>query len=383
MTRLKKLMLMFSSVVTLSTLPIVAAKCGDTDSNAKTDDPSKKIDDPNNNKESGDQKNPNKNPNNTENPDHNNTAGKTDNGSKDDKNNMTPSDDLNALNKDTDEEEKRKQEAEKKKKEEEEAKRKQEEERKKLKEAEDKKNVVEIQKIVEEQKDAFGSFHSQKDFVDQINVYAKDKKISGLTLQNEEDGNKSLAVDTDGGKKNKIKLQLGSQKFEVNLGIVLKDAVITKFYYEDNHQQGQVMNNLLKANGDSIINKTWTNYKNGKNIVIKQLGYHRDHTGIKLTVVPHYTSKVPKHLPLKISSINLSFYNLESLKIDNINEWDLSNVQNAGQAFLNAKHFSQDLSQWKLKSGANTQKIFEKANKMNEHLDKIAKTWNVEVSKLK
>ncbi|WVV22224.1 BspA family leucine-rich repeat surface protein [Mycoplasmopsis agalactiae] len=265
----------------------------------------------------------------------------------------------------------------------EEAKKKQQEEERKLKEAEDKKNVVEIQKIVEEQKDAFGSFHSQKDFVDQINVYAKDKKISGLTLQNEEDGNKSLAVDTDGGKKNKIKLQLGSQKFEVNLGIVLKDAVITKFYYEDNHQQGQVMNNLLKANGNSIINKTWTNYKNGKNIVIKQLGYHRDHTGIKLTVVPHYTSKVPKHLPLKISSINLSFYNLKSLKIDNINEWDLSNVQNAGQAFLNAKHFSQDLSQWKLKSGANTQKIFEKANKMNEHLDKIAKTWNVEVSKLK
>ncbi|WVU90122.1 hypothetical protein V3320_03440 [Mycoplasmopsis agalactiae] len=143
----------------------------------------------------------------------------------------------------------------------EEAKKKQQEEERKLKEAEDKKNVVEIQKIVEEQKDAFGSFHSQKDFVDQINVYAKDKKISGLTLQNEEDGNKSLAVDTDGGKKNKIKLQLGSQKFEVNLGIVLKDAVITKFYYEDNHQQGQVMNNLLKANGDSIINKTWTNYK--------------------------------------------------------------------------------------------------------------------------
>ncbi|SBO45722.1 hypothetical protein MBOVJF4428_00770 [Mycoplasmopsis agalactiae] len=360
MTRLKKLMLMFSSVVTLSTLPIVAAKCGDTDSNAKTDDPSKKIDDPNNNKKKVEiKKNPNKNPNNTENPDYNNTAGKTDNGSKDDKIIWLRVDDLNALNKDTDEEEKRKQEAE------------------------DKKNVVEIQKIVEEQKDAFGSFHSQKDFVDQINVYAKDKKISGLTLQNEEDGNKSLAVDTDGGKKNKIKLQLGSQKFEVNLGIVLKDAVITKFYYEDNHQQGQVMNNLLKANGDSIINKTWTNYKNGKNIVIKQLGYHRDHTGIKLTVVPHYTSKVPKHLPLKISSINLSFYNLESLKIDNINEWDLSNVQNAGQAFLNAKHFSQDLSQWKLKSGANTQKIFEKANKMNEHLDKIAKTWNVEVSKLK
>ncbi|WP_331838342.1 BspA family leucine-rich repeat surface protein [Mycoplasmopsis agalactiae] len=365
MNRRNKHIMFLGSLITLGSIPFIAAKCNDGSTKEES-------------------KNNETRPTNSSSNQNQNKNGDT-NGqgqAKNDKDNLVNNNNNNNSRATySDDEVRRNAEAEARKLEE--AKKKQQEEERKLKEAEDKKNVVEIQKIVEEQKDAFGSFHSQKDFVDQINVYAKDKKISGLTLQNEEDGNKSLAVDTDGGKKNKIKLQLGSQKFEVNLGIVLKDAVITKFYYEDNHQQGQVMNNLLKANGDSIINKTWTNYKNGKNIVIKQLGYHRDHTGIKLTVVPHYTSKVPKHLPLKISSINLSFYNLESLKIDNINEWDLSNVQNAGQAFLNAKHFSQDLSQWKLKSGANTQKIFEKANKMNEHLDKIAKTWNVEVSKLK
>ncbi|WHL49346.1 hypothetical protein HYE36_05205 [Mycoplasmopsis bovis] len=79
------------------------------------------------------------------------------------------------------------------------------EEERKQKEQEDKNNVEEVKKIIEEQKDAFGSFHTQNEFVDQINVYAKDKNINGLILQNNEDKDKKLIVDTDGGKNNKIK----------------------------------------------------------------------------------------------------------------------------------------------------------------------------------
>ncbi|MBT1392580.1 hypothetical protein FCM71_03565, partial [Mycoplasma bovis] len=77
------------------------------------------------------------------------------------------------------------------------------EEERKQKEQEDKNNVEEVKKIIEEQKDAFGSFHTQNEFVDQINVYAKDKNINGLILQNNEDKDKKLIVDTDGGKNNK------------------------------------------------------------------------------------------------------------------------------------------------------------------------------------
>nr|WP_307937935.1 hypothetical protein [Mycoplasmopsis bovis] len=37
-----------------------------------------------------------------------------------------------------------------------------------------------MKKIIEEQKDAFGSFHTRKDFLDQINVFAKEKGIKNL-----------------------------------------------------------------------------------------------------------------------------------------------------------------------------------------------------------
>ncbi|UUM25430.1 BspA family leucine-rich repeat surface protein [Mycoplasmopsis agalactiae] len=257
------------------------------------------------------------------------------------------------------------------------------EEEKKQKEQEDKKNVEELKKIIEEQKDAFGSFHTQKEFVDQINVYAKDKKINGLALQNKEDENKSLNVDTDGGKNNKIKLQLGSQKFETQLGIVLKEAVLTKYYIDEDSQKGQIKTNIFKdREGRTSINKSWGSIKDGKKIVVTQLGYHKDNTGIKLTVLPHYTSKVPRNLPLKINSISLSFYNLESSRIDNLNEWDTSNIKNAEQAFLSAKKLDQSLKSWKISDSVNTKNMFKDAHKMKTHLKEMATAWKTEESKL-
>ncbi|WP_429980648.1 BspA family leucine-rich repeat surface protein [Mycoplasmopsis bovis] len=257
------------------------------------------------------------------------------------------------------------------------------EEERKQKEQEDKNNVEEVRKIIEQQKDAFGSFHTQKEFVDQINVYAKDKNINGLTLQNKEDENMSLNVDTDGGKNNKIKLQLGSQKFEIQLGIVLKDAVITKYYIDEDSQKDQIKNNIFKdSNGRVLINKNWISIKNGKKIVVTQLGYHTDYTGIKLTVLPHYTSKVPRNLPLKINSIHLSFYNLESSKVDNLNEWDTSNINNAWEAFLDAKKLDQSLKNWKIRGSINTKNMFKGADKMKIHLKDMATAWKTEERKL-
>ncbi|WP_427909818.1 BspA family leucine-rich repeat surface protein [Mycoplasmopsis bovis] len=250
------------------------------------------------------------------------------------------------------------------------------EEERKQKEQEDKNNVEEVRKIIEQQKDAFGSFHTQKEFVDQINVYAKDKKINGLTLQNKEDENKPLIEDTDGGKNNKIKLQLGSQKFEIQLGIVLKDAVITKYYIDEDSQKDQIKNNIFKdSNGRVLINKNWISIKNGKKIVVTQLGYHKDWTGIKLTVLPHHTSKVPRNLPLKINSIGWSFYNLESSKVDNLNEWDTSNIKYAEEAFLDAKELDQSLKNWKIRGSVNTKNMFKGAHKMKTHLKDMATAW--------
>ncbi|MCE6090549.1 BspA family leucine-rich repeat surface protein [Mycoplasmopsis agalactiae] len=279
-------------------------------------------------------------------------------------------------------------------------------EERKQQEQEDKNNVELLKKIIEEQKDAFGSFHTQKEFVDQINVYAKDKNINGLTLQNKEDENKSLNEDTDGGKNNKIKLQLGSQKFETQLGIVLKDAVLTKYYFDDGTENPEIKSNILDSKRG--IEKNWTPVNNtGKSVVITQLGYFKDRGTIKLTGSPHNTTKVPSELPLKVDSLYLSFYNLKSSKVDNLDNWDTSNIKNAEQAFYYAQNFNQDLSKWKvkninnmkqmfsnaksyshsldgwnIKSGVNTDKMFENAPKMKQHFEKIASAWSIDKSKL-
>ncbi|TKA58799.1 hypothetical protein MBOVa_6060 [Mycoplasmopsis bovis 8790] len=393
----------FSSLSFLPLMPLVAASCKKKDisdknneiiknpdanhlhqmtppSNSHGDqgkDDSSNVDETTDAKNNNEKSEPTVTPNN-QSDESGSEAGENDNtGSRTDKNPEMPNDDPNntyTVPMNIDEEEKQRRIEEEKQK-------KLEEERKQ-KEQEDKKNVEELKKIIEEQKDAFGSFHTQKEFVDQINVYAKDKKITGLALQNKEDENKPLNVDTDGGKNNKIKLQLGSQKFETQLGIVLKDAVLTKYYIDEGTDTKQVMNNIFKNGNEVKTNLDWNHIKNGKKIVVTQLGYRRDYTGIKLSTLPHYTSKVPKHLPKKINSLNLTFYNLESEKIDNLNDWDVSNINNYEHAFLSATKFKQDLKSWKLKHGVNTKKMFEKAHMMKDLLKQIAVTWKTEESKL-
>ncbi|NES52969.1 hypothetical protein G3565_31860, partial [Escherichia coli] len=101
-----------------------------------------------------------------------------------------------------------KEEAERKQKEE---KRKQEEAARKEKEAQeakDKKDVETVKEIVKVHEDAFGSFHTQGEFVDQIALYANKKGISNLKLEDQNDKDKYLNIDSKGENKNRIKLQL-------------------------------------------------------------------------------------------------------------------------------------------------------------------------------
>ncbi len=246
------------------------------------------------------------------------------------------------------------------------------EEEKKLKEKqeqEDKNNVEKVRKIIEKQKDAFGSFHTQKEFVDQINVYAKDKKINGLTLQNKEDENKPLNVDTDGGKNNKIKLQLGSQKFVAQLGIVLEDAVRTKYYIENNKEKI-----ITDPDGkfSSLKDKN-------QNVVITQIGYSlKDKSSkrekvIEIHKMPKNTKEVPEHLPLKIKSLKLAFNELNSEEVLNLDKWDVSNVESMETMFFDAKKFNQDISKWKTKNVTNMTGLFSGAHNFNKPLN----LWNV------
>lgn len=55
-----------------------------------------------------------------------------------------------------------------------------------------------------------------------------------------------------------------------------------------------------------------------KLIIITQLNYHKNNNNFKLTTLKKKTIKIPKQLPLKINSLNYSFYNLQSKSIKNI-----------------------------------------------------------------
>ncbi|CBH40665.1 BspA family leucine-rich repeat surface protein [Mycoplasmopsis agalactiae] len=275
---------------------------------------------------------------------------------------------------------KAKEEAERKQKEE---KRKQEEAARKEKEAQeakDKKDVETVKEIVKVHEDAFGSFHTQGEFVDQIALYANKKGISNLKLEDQNDKDKYLNIDSKGENKNRIKLQLGTQKFDVSLGKVLKDAVVTKYYFEN--EKDKVLDNH-KAGSDSI-EPNWRNILKGntRKTIITQLGYHKKGSHIHLTLISYYTIKVPDHLPEKVNSLLASFYNLDSKNIDNLDKWDTRNIITAEQAFGYAKNFEQDLSSWKFKENVNVSGIFLEAKKMQKYVDSIAKTWNVEKSKL-
>ncbi|PZV98703.1 BspA family leucine-rich repeat surface protein [Metamycoplasma auris] len=244
--------------------------------------------------------------------------------------------------------------------------------------AKDLEDVEKLKEIIKEHKDAFGSFHTQQDFLDQINVYANEKGIKDLKLVNEDDKNKHLLVDTEGNKNNKIHLQLRSQQFEVKLGKVLENRVITKYYISGNDT------NILT---NDVNNWNSQNKKSNEKIIITQLGYfYNDKQGnnknITLTPLPNYTIKVPIHLPKKISSLYLSFYNLKSESIENLDKWMTKNIIMGEQAFYYAINFNQDLSNWDMSNLKNSKEFFKGANKL-EHIDKIASSWKINKDKLK
>ena len=147
--------------------------------------------------------------------------------------------------------------------------------------------------MFKDQKDAFGSFHTHQEVLDQLKVYLNDSKIKHLDhlkLTNENEKNTNLKVDTEHKKLNSVSLSFFDKKITFTPNTVLENKVQTKYS------------------------------NNGKDIT--QIGYELQSTikSIKLTKVNKKTTKVPLHLPLKINSLDESFSNLESTKIDNLDK---------------------------------------------------------------
>ncbi|MDP4040348.1 BspA family leucine-rich repeat surface protein [Mycoplasma mycoides] len=212
---------------------------------------------------------------------------------------------------------------------------------------EEKQEVIDaLQKVFKEQEDAFGSFHTHQEVLDQLKVYLNDNKIKHLDhlkLTNQNERNTNLKVDTEHKKLNNISLSFSDRKIIFTPNTVLKDKVQTKYS------------------------------NSGKNIT--QIGYELETTikSIKLTQVNKNTTKVPLHLPLKINSLNESFSNLESTKIDNLDKWNTQNIKFLTKTFENAKNFDQSLASWDVSNVFDMTEAFAGTSKFNQNMN----SWDV------
>lgn len=195
------------------------------------------------------------------------------------------------------------------------------------------------------------------------------KNINNIVLQNPSDKNSKLEVDVQGGK-NKINLKLGTQSFNVTLRKVLKDQVLTKYYFEE--EPNKIISNL----SDNKINKNWSPV-NGRNkkLVVTQLGYFLENGKIRATGLPHHTTKVPEHLPLKIDSLYLTFHNLKSDKIDNLEKWNTKNLKTTSEAFYNVSKFNQDINGWNITNKNVIKGIFKNSSIKSELKKRWASAW--------
>ncbi|SYV95535.1 putative lipoprotein, partial [Mycoplasma putrefaciens] len=144
--------------------------------------------------------------------------------------------------------------------------------------------------IFQFQRNAFGTFHTQQDVLDQISVYAKDDNILGLkTLKvfDESSANKRLVKSNSPGI-NTLVLKYFDQEIKFGLNKVLENAVETQYFGTKISQIG------YKLSGNSIVLDI-AKYKN--------------------------ITEVPKHLPLKVNSLEKAFHKVESRYITNLDKW--------------------------------------------------------------
>ncbi|PTD31005.1 BspA family leucine-rich repeat surface protein [Mycoplasma leachii] len=231
----------------------------------------------------------------------------------------------------------------------------------------DKKNSEVIKAIVKKQEDAFATFHTRKDFLDQIKVFAKEKGIENLELANKNE-NKTFK-EGENIPENNVKLRLGTHEFEVQLGKVLMDRVATKYYIEND-----------KGN---IITDQYGQFSNLNNkVVITQIGYSskpRDEYSnngekvIEIHKMPGNTIEVPEHLPLKIKSLKNAFKDFKLEKVLNLDKWDVSNVELMNEMFFGATNFDQDISNWNTENVKSMSGLFAGAENFNQSLN----SWNV------
>ncbi|WP_434323679.1 BspA family leucine-rich repeat surface protein [Mycoplasma capricolum subsp. capricolum] len=203
------------------------------------------------------------------------------------------------------------------------------------------KGITALKKVFKDQEEAFGSFHTYQDVVDQLKVYLKDMGIyhlDYLKLANENIKQNTLKVDNNKSLNN-INISYFDRVETFTPKTVLKDEVKEK-------------------------------YDNNKNQLL-QIGYKKDETlkVIKVTKLNPKIKKVPIHLPLKINSLDNSFRNLESSFVENLDKWNTENIKFFTETFSDTENFDQDISSWNVSNGIDMTKMFAGAKKFNQNLN--------------
>ncbi|CBW53880.1 BspA family leucine-rich repeat surface protein [Mycoplasma mycoides] len=217
-----------------------------------------------------------------------------------------------------------------------------------------------LETIFKEQENAFGTFHTYKDVVDQLLVYANEKGLKDITLVDGLNPNEHLKEDKEGKSQNVVKLKLYGSDVTFKPKKVLKDEVET-IYSEDKKKIKQIG---YKTN--VIIKETYNN-ETRKNEKITL-------TNIKINKIKDSVTEVPKHLPLKIDSLTEAFQQSKAKIIKNLENWNTKNIKNMISVFDSAKEFNQDISSWNTSNVVNMSGMFKDAIKFNQPLNK----WSVE-----
>ncbi|EOA07521.1 Hypothetical protein, DUF285 family [Mycoplasma yeatsii 13926] len=205
-----------------------------------------------------------------------------------------------------------------------------------------------VNKIFKAQEDGFGTFHTQQEVLDQLLVYLKDEKISGLKTLRLTDSTNADKNLIKGNKTNILKFKFYNQNFEFKLNQVLEDEVETKYDKDDQNKVTQIGYKVDKS-------------KSSSGLVI-----------LTITDRNKQIKEVPKHLPLEITSLKNAFADLQSSSIINLDIWNTSNIKSFFSAFSRTKNFDQNLNNWDTSNVVNMSSMFAEAKSFNQSL----KNWN-------
>ncbi|ACU78410.1 BspA family leucine-rich repeat surface protein [Mycoplasma mycoides] len=201
-----------------------------------------------------------------------------------------------------------------------------------------------INDIFVSQQDAFATFHTYKDVLDQLKVFLSKKNLNEVILFDENQKDKHLVLDNNANK-NSVKIRVFGNVFEFKPKTV-KEYVETK--YSD----------------DTKTKVTQLGYKKE---TIQNVDYY------VLNRLDENTKEVPIDLPSKINSLKESFKSNKNENIQNLEKWDTKNIISFKEMFYEAKKFNQDISSWNVSNVKNMSNMFSAAENFNSTLS----NWDV------